>query len=368
MIQNTNESQAQLVQHSANLNDDIDFFSNLGFRLDQIYPADNPTTAILSGHAITIRLDKSILSSPGTIHILTDFPEKLVSNGIELIAPNGTICKILPKTYQLKTPPTLHKFEVRQLLNNDPWIIGRAGMHYRDLIPDRLGGSIIASHINIPEGGLVPDMVHYHTIGFQLIYCYKGWVKLVYEDQGPPFILNAGDCVTQPPEIRHRVLESSDNLEVIEVGVPAEHMTTIDHNMELPNGIINPQRKFQGQTFCHHKVIEAAWQTSRLENFEQRNTGIDVSTNGIASVVVCRTVNHRNISQWTSHDCDILFTFVLEGEMELSASGYNNYKLQKRDSFVIPPELKYRISNVSEDLELLEVSLPGKFSTKKYNE
>ena len=72
-------------------------------------------------------------------------------------------------------------------------------MLYRDLVPDRLGGSIIASHISIPDGGPVPDMVHYHTIGFQLIYCYRGWVRLVYEDQGPEFIINAGDCVIQPP-------------------------------------------------------------------------------------------------------------------------------------------------------------------------
>ena len=114
-----------------------------------------------------------------------------------------------------------------------PWVIGRAGMEYRDLIPSRLGGSIIASHIRIPDGGPVPDMVHFHSVGFQLIYCYKGWVDLVYEDQGPPFRLHAGNCVIQPPEIRHRVLFASENIEVIEIGVPAEHVTTIDHALRV---------------------------------------------------------------------------------------------------------------------------------------
>ena len=38
-----------------------------------------------------------------------------------------------------------------------PPAAGRAGMVYRDLIPDRLGGAFIASHITIPEGGPVPD-------------------------------------------------------------------------------------------------------------------------------------------------------------------------------------------------------------------
>ncbi len=71
------------------------------------------------------------------------------------------------------------------LADQAPWVIGRAGMQYRDLIPTRLGGAIIASHIRIPDGGPVPDMVHFHKVGFQLIFCVKGWVDVVYEDQGP---------------------------------------------------------------------------------------------------------------------------------------------------------------------------------------
>ena len=71
-------------------------------------------------------------------------------------------------------------------------------MEYRDLLPDRLGGRLIASHIRIRDGGPVPDYVHYHAIDFQLIYVRAGWVRVVYEDQGPPFVMHAGDCVVQP--------------------------------------------------------------------------------------------------------------------------------------------------------------------------
>ena len=38
-------------------------------------------------------------------------------------------------------------------------------------------------------------------------------------------MLRPGDMVIQPPEIRHRVLESSDGLEVVEIGCPADHIT-----------------------------------------------------------------------------------------------------------------------------------------------
>ena len=40
----------------------------------------------------------------------------------------------------------------RRLTDKAPWVIGRAGMNYRDLIPDRLGGAIIAISILAPGG------------------------------------------------------------------------------------------------------------------------------------------------------------------------------------------------------------------------
>ena len=82
-----------------------------------------------------------------------------------------------------------------------------------------------------------------------MIFCYKGWVKVVYEDQGSPFVMNSGDCVLQPPHIRHQVFECSDRLEVIEVSCPAEHETYTDQLLELPNSKTDPYRNFSGQRF-----------------------------------------------------------------------------------------------------------------------
>jgi quercetin dioxygenase-like cupin family protein len=258
-------------------------------------------------------------------------------------------------------PETVHSFVVRRLKDQAPWVIGRAGMHYRDLIPDRLGGSIIASHIRIPDGGPVPDMVHYHTVGFQLIFCYRGWVDLVYEDQGEPFRLYAGNCVIQPPEIRHRVLFASDNIEVIEIGVPAEHVTTIDHDMELPNGPANPNRVFQNQKFVHHKADEAMWKPFRVPGLQSRDTTIAAHTSDVAGVHVIRA--GEGTTDWTNHTTDILFTFVMEGTLTLEGEGRDPYHLEAGDAFVIPPDMKTRYADVSDDLELLEVSLPAVFDT-----
>ncbi|WP_299691521.1 cupin domain-containing protein [uncultured Tateyamaria sp.] len=357
------ELRAEVVLPSAALGDDIGFFTKvLGMRMDMIYPADDPRVAVFSGHGITVRLDTGAAGGPGALRILADDPDGFAEGARALTSPGGTRVEIDDVSTPLHAPETIHSFVVRRLADQAPWVIGRAGMHYRDLIPDRLGGSIIASHIRIPDGGPVPDMVHYHTVGFQLIFCYRGWVDLVYEDQGEPFRLHAGCCVIQPPEIRHRVLYASDNIEVIEIGVPAEHITTIDHEMTLPNGPANPDRRFQGQRFVHHREEDAVWHPFRVPGFDARDTGIAEGTNGVAGVQVVRGA--RGDAVWTRHKADILFTFVMEGRMVLEGEGRAPFALEAGDAFVIPPGDAVRYGDPSDDLELLEVALPGVFATE----
>ena len=356
------ELRAEVVLPSAALREDIAFFTDrLGMRMDMIYPADDPRVAVFSGHGLSVRLDVEAGGAPGRIRIMAEDPDAFADGARALTAPGGTHVEIEARHPPLHMPETVHSFVVRRLADQAPWVIGRAGMHYRDLIPDRLGGSIIASHIRIPDGGPVPDMVHYHTVGFQLIFCYRGWVDLVYEDQGAPFRLHAGSCVIQPPQIRHRVLFASDNIEVIEIGVPAEHITTIDHEMTLPNGPANPDRRFQGQRFVHHKVEDAVWAPFRVPGFEARDTGIAEGTRGVAGVQVVR--RGPGIPAQAQHDADILFTFVMEGRMVLEAEGRAPFALEAGDAFVIPPGDLVHYAAPSEDLELLEVALPGVFAT-----
>lgn len=198
------------------LDEGIEQYKREGYRLDMIKPADGPREALVSKDGDSVRL---VRSSSFSWPAAAEKPTKV------------------------GTP-------------ND-WIRGRAGMEYRDLLPDRLGGRIIASHIRLTRDSEVDDYVHYHKIDFQLIYCLKGRIRVVYEDQGPPFWLEPEDCVLQPPEIRHRVLECEANSEVIEVTSPAEHETWVEHEMTLPTGEVRPFRDFGGQRFMHHRAAAA---------------------------------------------------------------------------------------------------------------
>lgn len=352
---------AEIRMPTNDLHEELPFWRGLGFRLDEIAPADDPAVALVSGHGLRLRLVRGAAEAPGTVRILAEDPDSVAAGERALTAPGGARIEIAPLRPPMAQPETEHDFIVRHMIDSDPWIIGRAGMNYRDLVPGRLGGAIIASHIRIPDEGPVPDMVHYHTVGFQLIFCHSGWVDLVYEDQGPPFRLSAGDCVIQPPEIRHRVLHASEELQVIEIGVPAEHLTTIDHEMTLPTETYRPEREFSGQVFVHHKEAEAVWRPWRFDGWIHRDSGICDGTRGVAGVVVARPGGPTG---WTAHDGDILFTFLRAGSMTLEGEGRPPERLGPGDAFVVPPGMATRYADPSDDLELLEVALPGAFATR----
>lgn len=355
------ETRAEIRLPTAELRNDLPFYTKtLGMRLDSIYPADNPEVAVLSGHGLRLRIQKGASEAPGTLRILTENPDAFAGGQRSLTAPNGTRIEIDDLNPPMVLPATEHAFVVRRLADQAPWVIGRAGMHYRDLIPTRLGGAMIASHIRIPDGGPVPDMVHFHRVGFQLIFCVKGWVDVVYEDQGGPIRLNAGDCFIQPPQIRHRVLHASDGIEVIEIGVPADHVTEIDHDMTLPTPHLRPDRVWDGQRFVHNIGANGGFAPFRIPGFQARDTTINQGTQGVASVMVARP---NGVAPWTTHQGDILFTYVMAGAMTLEGQGKDPYRLSMGDAFVIPPGMATRYADATDDLELLEVSLPGNPAT-----
>ena len=300
----------------ADLNAAIDDLRRDGFRLDVIYPADDPHSAVLGRGADSIR----VTTRPG-----------------EPAPPQGL-------------PPYVPQFLLTR--SNASAGEGRAGMLYRDLIPGRLGGRYIASLISIPEGGPVADWVHYHRIALQMIYVRRGWVRVVYEGQGEPFVMREGDLVLQPPEMRHRVLESSPGLEVIEIGAPAVHATFADHELQLPNRR-DPSRLFRGQRFLHHVAGETPWTAYR--GGEAQESSMAEATNGLAEV---RTI--RGDFAVPPPAGELVFGFVLDGAARLAFD--TGFDLAAGDAFVLPPEAHWSVAETTPDFRLLQVltkSLPA---------
>ena len=295
------------------LNAALDQLRGEGFRLDSIYPADDPHSARLSRGAEVVRI--------------TMQPEAALPAGMAPFVPEFVLTR-----------------------GGEGGGQGRAGMLYRDLIPGRLGGRYIASHITIPDGGPVADWVHYHRVAFQLIAVRRGWVRVVYEGQGEPFVINPGDLVLQPPQIRHRVLESSAGLEVIEIGCPALHETLADHDLELPTAA-DPERKFGGQAFVRHVGETAPW--ADFNGGEAQVTRVGVATDGLAEARFVRVKAGSRLT-FAAHDGELVFGFVLEGSALLDFR--DGSALGPADSFVIPPGESWNLREASPDFRLLHVT------------
>ena len=103
----------------------------------------------------------------------------------------------------------------------------RAYASYRDLgIADATHG-LARAHVIRLIGPCNPDEVsklHYHDVEFQMVYVLKGWVKTYMEGVGET-TFQIGSAWTQPPKIRHLIMDYSDDVELLEVILPADFET-----------------------------------------------------------------------------------------------------------------------------------------------
>ena len=103
----------------------------------------------------------------------------------------------------------------------------RTYAQYRDLGIANATNGLAQAHVIRLIGPCNPAEVsklHYHDIQFQMVYVLKGWVKTYMEGQGET-LMKEGSCWTQPPRIKHLILDYSDDVELLEVILPAEFKT-----------------------------------------------------------------------------------------------------------------------------------------------
>ena len=103
----------------------------------------------------------------------------------------------------------------------------RTYAQYRDLgVADASSGAARAHVIRL-IGPCDPDVVsklHFHEVDFQMVYVLKGWVKTYMEGVGET-MFKTGSSWTQPPRLKHLIMDYSDDVELLEVILPAEFKT-----------------------------------------------------------------------------------------------------------------------------------------------
>jgi mannose-6-phosphate isomerase-like protein (cupin superfamily) len=103
----------------------------------------------------------------------------------------------------------------------------RAYARYRDLgIAEATNGLAVAHVIRFvpPCRPEEVSKLHLHDVDFQMVYVLKGSMTTELEGQGA-VTMRAGSCWIQPPRIKHKVLDYSDDCEVLEIVLPADFKT-----------------------------------------------------------------------------------------------------------------------------------------------
>jgi hypothetical protein len=103
----------------------------------------------------------------------------------------------------------------------------RAYAKYRDLgIADATGGLARAHVVRLvgPCNAEEVSKLHFHDVDFQMVYVLKGWIKTYMEGIGEE-LYQQNSSWTQPPKIKHMILDYSDDVELLEVILPADFET-----------------------------------------------------------------------------------------------------------------------------------------------
>jgi mannose-6-phosphate isomerase-like protein (cupin superfamily) len=147
---------------------------------------------------------------------------------------SAALVKSIPRKTAKPAPPAASAAKPKQRvaishLREDDFAANglRAYAQYRDLGVARASHGLAQAHVIRLIGPCNPAEVsklHFHDVEFQMVYVLSGWVKAELEGHGE-ILMREGSCWTQPPRIRHRINDYSDNCELLEVILPAEFET-----------------------------------------------------------------------------------------------------------------------------------------------
>jgi mannose-6-phosphate isomerase-like protein (cupin superfamily) len=102
----------------------------------------------------------------------------------------------------------------------------RANVEYRDLgMAEASGGRIGAKHIRAIQPFDKETGWHWHDMTAHFIYVLRGWVQFRFDGMTEVVTVNVGDCLSQPAGVAHNVVGQSDDLEIIEINMPAQYAT-----------------------------------------------------------------------------------------------------------------------------------------------
>ena len=102
----------------------------------------------------------------------------------------------------------------------------RADVEYRDLgWADASGGAIGAKHIRALHPLEHETGWHWHDMTGHFVIVLRGWIEFRYAGVDEIVRVEAGGSLSQPAGVAHNVVARSDDMELVEINLPASYGT-----------------------------------------------------------------------------------------------------------------------------------------------
>jgi len=152
---------------------------------------------------------------------------KLSMRAAKRTRPGARRARPVAKAEAKAKPRRKHTFVASHLREEDFDGGLRRYAKYRDLGMSQATGGMVQAHVVRFVPPCRPEEVsklHFHDVEFQMVYVLKGWIKTELDGQGA-ITMQTGSAWIQPPRIKHKVLDYSDDCEVLEIVQPADFKT-----------------------------------------------------------------------------------------------------------------------------------------------
>lgn len=120
------------------------------------------------------------------------------------------------------------------------------------------------------------------------------------------------------------------------------------------------------QGFVVSHARDADFERGLRSFFEYRDLGIEKATHGRVVAHIIRSAAGKEFSsQPHLHRTEFQLVYVLKGWIEFEYEGQGVVRLEAGSCVHQPPGIRHRELGHSEDIEMLEVVLPGRFATEE---
>ena len=133
----------------------------------------------------------------------------------------------------------------------------------------------------------------------------------------------------------------------------------------MPSAAAKKSAKAPAQKVAHGRIAEPVLVKGRREFFTYRDLGVKEGSGGIMRAqVMSSTQGLSRPTGWHYHECDGQFIYILKGWVELQFEDGKTIKVEQGDSLFIPGYLRHNETRTSDEMEILEVSIPGEMGTR----